>query len=358
MAARELCIKSGLQTRERSKALTGKWFPNRQAFRRYCDKDVKPGKNGDRPPRFQGDKRFLNALAVTASDTVTARRELSNLNSRVIDEFLAQLEAPEVQGSSASADEETVHLIGTLFSVLGTKRNLVQPAIDIFFGTNFEAHARETRRYFETYRFAVQPGFVDKSFTVINSPSLTKDFVDFKNFYREETDDERRTSGIALHFQHGTFLLGVIGDGDALKTIYLSNAGATRKSFKGGTMSTSGSKIISGRLLMKETVVSDSRMLSEAGRLAIGTHALRDVGPELGGMVETLRNRIGFNVERPIMMKRKTDYELVGQADMVAATNTALRDGTKPIFIFEDDGQPFNPAEDRHYTFNSALSLE
>ncbi len=376
-----ICNEFGVYTRKQLDPVTGS-KPKRpvsthKALRKFFEKDDKTNAH-----RFNGDRRLRNAIAI-AVFMVTEGGEFRGLDLSVVREFFAAVDPAAANDRSVDAAKRSARRSQNrpppeasssetrrFMETIGVESDLIERASKDLFGDKFVPGSEQQRLYFETYRFSKTAGFVDKSYTVINSPTKIpeKDYVDFKNFYLNSSDDKRTTKGMVLRFRHGTYLVGVINDGAALKTLYINDADKTAQTWTGGTLSTDGSHgVLAGRVVMRRTDVPDTTELETCKRLPVGIHSLATIitRKELSDkQLLFLRNRIKFTTERELRIWRDGKYHLCTQEEMVRETQRRLMVDNKPLFIFDngdDEGKnakPFNPAADEHYTFNSALDLD
>ncbi|MGR9154634.1 hypothetical protein ACU8L5_36065 (plasmid) [Rhizobium leguminosarum] len=350
-------------------------IPTEQAFRKFLAK--LPTK---KPHGFHAHGKLHNVLAVTAWLFTQDRQSFEGLDFTVVDDFVKTINPDrtaketvqstqpvgDISGKNdrdaAASNSETHRFMETI----GIKGDLIGRVGKDLFGDDFVPGEEEQRLGFETYRFSKKAGYVDKSYTVINSPTKVpeKEYVDFKNFYAYSRGNQRRTRGMVLQFKHGTYLLGVINDGAALKVLYINDADRMAQTWKGGALSTDGTHgVLAGRIVMCRTNAPDSNQLDKYERLPVGVHPLQAIidKKELSDdELDFLRNRIEFMAERKLKIWRDGEYHPCTQEEMVQETRRRLQVDNKPLFIFDDgDGAtPFNPAEDLHYTFNSALDLD
>lgn len=202
--------------------------------------------------------------------------------------------------------------------------------------------------FFITYRFSATPGILQRSFTVIHRPKDDTPLVRFSNFIGE-AKSPRRSGGIAINFDNEVVFLGHTDVGGSIKILSFSNASRPSDRYHGLLMTNDpedGS--LASRFLMVRTDISN--------------HAFAQTGPvaisEIKGVlekkwIERLRNRIRFELEEPVLDLKN---EPVSQKDIVALVGRRLFEGTDPML--KDSKGFFNPADDLHYTFNSALKRD
>lgn len=343
-------------------------FPGESAFRSYVSRraveDAPPGER--ERYGFQGDQRFLNALAIVALQMIDEQpTRLSGVPAdRSIlttfrDDAIKRPTMGKGQGEvDASRAANALANIALRF-IPGLGAHMSDSAARWLFGP--DSSRPPHRRYYETYRFSTTPGRVDKSFTLLSLIVVDGlPVVTFNNFFDDGRGVARRTDGVALGFQRGVYLVGTIETGEAAKVIGLTYASVNQKVLRGGVMTTNNAgKMLLSKVLLKQTNVADSRVLSEMGRATIGSHARIDLIDELDeDDIESIRNRLDFALEEPISRKTKAGYVSCTQAEMVDIVNQKLRFGESPLFKYANRDDAFNPADDAHYTFNSALRVE
>ncbi len=105
-------------------------------------------------------------------------------------------------------------------------------------------------------------------------------------------------------------------------------------------------ELVSARFVMKRTDVDNH---VDAGT---GIYPLSKMSSETAGLIDELRNRIPFRLEKKIRRGKK----LIEQEDLAQETLKAFEQkGGAPIL--DENDRVFNPASDKEYTFNAALTI-
>lgn len=209
----------------------------------------------------------------------------------------------------------------------------------------FFAQHDPDRIYFLTYRFSATPGILQRSFTVLHRPKPDTPIVRFTNFIGE-AESPRRSDGLAIGFENEIIFLGHTDFGGSLKVLSFSNAKRPVNCYHGLLLTNDpddGS--LTSRFLMVRTKIAN-HVDAQTGPVGIA-----DLKLSLEKKwIDRLRNRIRFELEDSIF---DAEGNVVEQKDMVALVERRLVEGSKPLLRFVKGS--FNPADDRHYTYNSAL---
>lgn len=203
----------------------------------------------------------------------------------------------------------------------------------------------ESYAYFDTYRFSYTPGFVHKSFTVVIRGRPELPLITFRNFVRREDGTERRSSGMVVPFSQQTAFIGHSDNGHYSKVMVFRNSNP-QNTYRGLVISEEPEDAVAARVLMKRSDHTDSRN-TFTGKIPVS-----DVGLNEDDL-ESIRNRIPFILEGPVFDDLGRP---IGQDEIVEKVGGLMRDVDTGIpKLTQDKGDPFNPAADRFYTFNSAL---
>lgn len=113
--------------------------------------------------------------------------------------------------------------------------------------------------YYHTYRFAADPGYIQKSFTVVKRPSPELPVVTFWNFV-DHPGGQRRSSGIVLPLAQQTVFLGQSDNGSYSKLMVIRNTVVPQDVYRGLLISDEPDEdAVAARFIMKATEISDSR---------------------------------------------------------------------------------------------------
>ncbi|MEM8862826.1 MAG: hypothetical protein AAGD96_31330, partial [Chloroflexota bacterium] len=83
-------------------------------------------------------------------------------------------------------------------------------------------------------------------------------------------------------------------------------------------------------------------------------YSLEELNSDESAKLDKIRNRIVFKLEEDLFGENGQKIE---QDEISRIIDRYVVDNNK-IKISTKDGKPFNPADDKHYTFNSALILK
>jgi hypothetical protein len=240
----------------------------------------------------------------------------------------------ESRGSAPVAD--ALDMVAQQFQIRG---NISRQLIDRFgFGDR-------PMLYFHTYRFAADPGYIQKSFTVVKRPSPELPVVTFRNFV-DHPGGQRRSSGIVLPLAQQTVFLGQSDNGSYSKLMVIRNTVVPQDVYRGLLISDEPDEdAVAARFIMKATDVSDSRE-TNTGKLL-----LKDSGLDSKD-IDSIRNRVPFILEDEV---HNEHGKLLSQDEIVQRVGYLMQDseGFPKLTIREDE--LFNPAADKFYTFNAAL---
>jgi hypothetical protein len=202
--------------------------------------------------------------------------------------------------------------------------------------------------YFITYRFSATPSILQRSFTVIHRPTSDVPLVRFSNFFGD-ADAPRRSGGIGINFDHEVVFLGHSDLGGSIKVLSFSEIRKPKDQYFGLLMTNDpeGGSLAS-RFLMIRTSTSN-HVDAQTGPVEI-SELKKQIGVDL---TDRLRNKVKFGLEEPVI---DTEGRTVSQRDMVTLVGRRLYDDEVPML--RDSSGFFNPADDFHYTFNSALKRD
>lgn len=371
------CAAFGQLSKERGQGTSYGEFPAKERFEKYL-RLVKPDDSSsdaieenkltyefrrNKKRANELDKRFYNAMAIVSRSLIPlSSKPIREKWRETIDGFFAKVDQDRRTAAKSAA---SLQIAAVLF---GQEHNLDDGPIEVatrrFFGAG---HKAGDRLYYETYRFSVDPGKIDKSFTVISAPRPEFNATDFINFFPPAfgTATPRRTVGIAVGLQRATYLMGPSNALEAMKFIALPPFDQTASEIAGGTISTDpDGAIVMGKVLMVKSKVPSSLKLEESGQAPIGTHALSDLAGELTvRQLNLLRNRSDMKIEGDLREWRDGAYESVPQEKMVKLTHELLKkacDGHELFRVMTPQnsaGTPFNPADKKSYTFNGAIQI-
>lgn len=206
----------------------------------------------------------------------------------------------------------------------------------------------EDKVFFITYRFSATPTVLQRSFTVIHRATSEVPLVRFSNFIGD-AKSPRRSGGVAINFENEVVFLGHTDLGGSIKVLSFSNARRPSDHYHGLLMTNDpddGS--LASRFLMVRTSISN-HALAKTGPVSI-TELKENLEKK---WIERLRNKVRFELEEPVLDSSGTP---VTQKDIVNLVGRRLYDGAEPML--KDSKGFFNPADDLHYTYNSALKRE
>ncbi len=201
--------------------------------------------------------------------------------------------------------------------------------------------------HFLCYRYDISPGEVAKSFLVVHKPTDLAPFCRFSNFLLHEQTNDRHARGIVVPMRQGVYFVGEIDDGAALKMMVFRRPNRAVDRYLGLVL-TLGSfqEPITARIVMKRTNLTHHR---SAG---VGVFPEKLMQGEISDIARELRNRIPFKLSDDLTL----DDWPCDQGKMVTLIADLLSPNGVPR-LKTKDGVPFNPAADRHYTYNAALRL-
>lgn len=206
----------------------------------------------------------------------------------------------------------------------------------------------EDKVFFITYRFSATPTILQRSFTVIHRATSELPLVRFSNFIGD-AKSPRRSGGVAINFENEVVFLGHTDLGGSIKVLSFSNARRPSDHYHGLLMTNDpddGS--LASRFLMVRTSISNHAFANT------GPVSITDLKEDLDKKwIERLRNKVRFELEEPVLDSTGAP---VTQKDMVNLVGRRLYDGAEPML--KDSKGFFNPADDLHYTYNSALKRE
>jgi hypothetical protein len=204
-------------------------------------------------------------------------------------------------------------------------------------------------RHFVCYRYHSTPGYIAKSFLVIVGKSPEAPGVcRFSYFSKGTSGGQKESAGIILPFQNSTYFLGHSGDGEGLKIIAIRGFSTNKPIQEGLTLTfDDDSSAIASRIALIDTVHSNSQ---SAG---IGVFRDADLQIEIAQYRSRLRNRIPFILTNRLRL----DGKPIDQQSMVVTVAQALKDKRGNSRLTDINGSDFNPAAERHYTYNSVLKI-
>lgn len=198
--------------------------------------------------------------------------------------------------------------------------------------------------YFDTYRFSADPGYIQKSFTVIIRGTDEFPAVTFRNFV-DHVGSQRRSSGIVLPFSQQTAFFGHSDNGSFSKVMVFRNR-LPQNLYRGLLISDEpDDDAVAARVLMKKSDVSDSRETNLGKVHPSDTDLTVDE-------VEGIRNKVPFVLEDPV---KNEQGRTLDQDEIVQHIGSLMQNIEGRPRMTIKDGELFNPASDKFYTFNSAL---
>jgi hypothetical protein len=299
--------------------------------------------------------RFCDARGLCAEGCATEfkrLRELHDSHQRFFtDQERSDLLTARRRTSKQEQDRLEDAFLGKLKQTLHTKGSFQDTARAFFEDQGREPPVEPIQRRFVCYRFANVPGKIVKSFIVITSPSKAEAYCSFSNYFvAEPADKPRKTKGIIIPMKSGLYLLGQVGNGRGLKVMFMPDKRDDHErpmeDFQGLMLSfDENDGPIAARFVMTP---SDCMNHADAGCGIWPIQKLRqEIGPD---NLRNIRNRVEFNLEGALML----GLSGLTQDAMVEETERRmLGDGAETSLTL--DGKPFNPADSRFYTFNSAL---
>ncbi|WP_339713121.1 hypothetical protein [uncultured Sneathiella sp.] len=345
-------------------------------FNEECIENVRfkfnPNSGREGSERVDIEERIYNAMAQVAM----SKQSVQNLpQDEITRGVFEKFEKYAKENRTEVGRENSLDTI--LKTLFGSFHNLasgpVEKATERFFGSAVligtqSENAEEL--FFETYRFSSTPGIIAKSFTVISPPNQKSRMTIFLNFFKTDDDKNpiRKTIGMALGLESGTYIFGPSMDGKAFKTLVLNSVETNKPSISGGVITTDGDDTpVMGKMLLERiNNVTDSRQLGNKGRLEIGNYGYEEIKEELGAKkLNQLRNILDMTLEGQLMEVSSdgSDPKKINQATMVERTQEILNQGLGEkdrFLVSEGEGKtskPFNPASTEHYTFNSSIKI-
>jgi hypothetical protein len=271
---------------------------------------------------FRLHKRFMDFKPLVYSSKTQIISEKSDISAltqnddaKILDVFLAYFSLPR-DSSSATAE----------YFLLADQH---------------EAH-------FETYRFSAISGKIIKSFTVVMRAKNGLPMTLFSNFRELGPSMTKYSTGVCLSMQKEVVFFGHSDAGSAAK-IFTFNAASKRSDLFTGMLSAhepqEGS--IAARFIMKRSRFKHHLDCST------GSFDMNLMKSQLNDSeIDLIRNKVKFKLERPIFDSKNSP---ISQKAMVSHIDRLL---VGDNFIQDEMQEAFNPADDFHYTYNSALRFK
>jgi hypothetical protein len=209
----------------------------------------------------------------------------------------------------------------------------------------------QAEKYFVTYRYGVPVGGIFKSFVTLirqkrernrSAPLL------FTQKLCDRNGNPRLTKGFCVTIGGKLYLVGNLDGGAALDVIAISNVSPARRTMTGLALSISvAQELLSARIVI-------SRIENKLDYEDVGLRRYDELSNELKDLKnfkDMLANKIDFDLARDVIF----DGRRIEQAAMVAQVANLLRAGGHPSLTYADNGDAFNPADSKEYTYNSAL---
>jgi hypothetical protein len=197
---------------------------------------------------------------------------------------------------------------------------------------------------FLLYRFSGTPGKVVKSYLVVKKSRDAFPMTTFAIFREVEGSGRRVSRGVVLSFKDEIALLGQSESGSSAKLLTLGKTHSPRDVYSGLLLTNDPDDgALAARVLAIRTDSSD-HIEAKTGTYSVAA-IIEEIGEE---KIRLIRNKIRFIAEGRFQNKIGIQLE---QREMVRHVDKVLF-GENELLL---DGKTFNPADDYHYTFNSAL---
>jgi hypothetical protein len=271
--------------------------------------------------------------------------EQMSLNPRFRDRYIVR-DTKDLATRSASSTLDMVRVINHLAlpedAVLQASRLVFTPG-EIAKSSGGDP---EEEKYFIAYRYGVDVGQIFKSSVSISRKRGTNSPLIYSCLLKDRMGNLRETLGFGLSIHNKLYLIGNLNTGEAIEITAFSEFFPTRNINSGLTMTVSATgQLISSRVVFKK--LPKRLDGSETGR-----KPLKNIEQEIKDFKDIIANRVEFALEHNLLF----DGRKINQGDMVSKVAELLthRDDDRPMFTYEN-GDPFNPASSKEYTFNSAL---
>lgn len=198
--------------------------------------------------------------------------------------------------------------------------------------------------HFDIFRFSSKPGFLQRSFTAMHRSTTDLPACRFNNFFRFRGQD-REARGVVLPFRNYSLFLGHSDTGRAPKLMVVPNS-PPQDSYEGLLISDDRDDgLLAARFLMRRSEFRHSSEV-QSGKLSI-----EDAGLSKEEL-DSIRNEVKFGLEEDVYDESE---EALPDSVMVERVGQLINPPGEPARLKYKNGDPFNPAAHRHYTFNSAL---
>lgn len=305
------------------------------------------------------DERAVDNVLVWALDAVATHDGLLHLKTNAVYAKALHLDPAlgeyRKAGGGVAAQPATVaprpasqieSLFSTLMPLLGLGESDFNRFNEVLF-RDVGANDKRKLQHYHCYRYHSQPGLVVKSYLTLLGPSESVPKITrFACFFKDGALT-RESGGLVLPMGKAAYMVGRIGtEGSGLKVIVLPSFGELPIS-PGLILSMDEQfELIASRCVLAKTDAADHVQ----GKPGIFSEA--KIRGEIEPFKHMLRNTIRFTLQDRIWFKGKVER----QEDMVARVHQLLSLRGKPMFTFSD-GEPFNPADTKHYTFNGAVTV-
>ncbi|HEX4293406.1 MAG TPA: hypothetical protein VHZ29_04670 [Rhizomicrobium sp.] len=206
--------------------------------------------------------------------------------------------------------------------------------------------AIQQEKHYNMYRFHSDPGRVVKTFTVIKSPTQSRPFCMFSNFFvNKDIEKPRRSNGIIIPARKYMYFIGGLKSGAGLKIMVTERNEHLDGSYHGlVTTFDETDAIVAARTLIVPTAAADHKDAKA------GIYSMREIDAEIRSRLDEIRNHIPFELEQTLKWEGKN----IKQEQMVGLVSEQLGGAVNPKLTGEN-GDAFNPADEEYYTFNAAL---
>lgn len=253
---------------------------------------------------------------------------------------------PAPQSDGQGGDNKLLQLKEMIGKILRTTPEEFEQPVQQFFSES-DRLGNKLNSHFLAYRFGQHPGEVIKSFLVVKRPGGLSGMSEFCHFYDNRTGRKRDCRGVILPFHNVLGFLGSFDQGEAVELIVFRKQNSPQETYDGLIITFSDDMDpVCGRIVLSRTEHIDHR------KAGAKIYDVKDFEADELALINRVRNRVRFTLERSINKQNRR----LQQSEIVSTVAELLRLEGDELLKF-DDGHPFNPASDSHYTFNSALGL-
>ncbi|MBN4046445.1 hypothetical protein JYU02_00425 [bacterium AH-315-P15] len=290
-------------------------------------------------------RQFVNHGSIHIDEPSSLRAVKSLIESAAIYR-LSNEDRPPKSPDDPHASQSLGGSIDTIIQLMGLATDgLTEPYAQFFEQSAIEDGAPQAN--FTAYRFDTHSGKVIKSLLAIHKPNGLSPLCRFGHFFRNNFERKRTTRGAVVSFEKTTVFMGSVDHGDSLEAILLRKQRYAQSSYDGLilTIDDEGSPVASRIVLVRTNKSSDEEIGS-------GIYNLSEIDDLSLDILNRIRNRVHFKLESELRYRGRKKT----QGQVLSLIADLLSDGDKHLLV-DDRGQPFNPAAEEHYTYNSALGL-